>query len=60
MWTVFGIIYLVVGTNFLQVVDSREYQNPQDCLADAMRIMANKEEPHHMACIPVLKPGEET
>ena len=49
MWTVFGIIYLVVGTNFLQVVDSREYQNPQDCLADAMRIMANKEEPHHMA-----------
>jgi hypothetical protein len=60
MWTVFGIIYLVVGTNLLQVVDSREYQNPQDCLADAMRIMANKEEPHHMACIPVLKPGEET
>lgn len=60
MWTVFGIIYLVVGTNLLQVVDSREYQNPKDCLADAMQIMANKEEPHHMACIPVLKPGEET
>lgn len=60
MWTVFGVIYLVVGMNLLQVVDSREYQNPQDCLADAMRIMADKEEPHHMACVPVLKPGEET
>lgn len=60
MWTVFGVIYLVVGMNLLQVVDSREYQNPQDCLADAMRIMADKEEPHHMACVPVLKLGEET
>ena len=60
MWTVFGVIYLVVGMNLLQVVDSREYQNPQDCLAAAMKIMANKEEPHHMACVPVLKPAEGT
>ena len=60
MWTVFGVIYLVVGMNLLQVVDSREYQNPQDCLAAAMKIMANKVEPHHMACVPVLKPAEGT
>ena len=54
------MIYLVVGMNLLQVVDSREYQNPQDCLADAMKIMADRDRAHHMACVPVLKPAEGT
>ena len=60
MWTVFGVIYLVITPNLLQVVSSQEYKNPQDCLADAMVIMKDKEQPYHMACVPAYKPGEET
>lgn len=60
MWTVFGVIYLVLGPNLLKVVGTKEYQNPQDCFRDAMVVMADKEEPHHMACVPALKAEEET
>ena len=60
MWTIFGVVYLVLNSTLLQVVGSKEYESPQECLAAAMEIMQNKEEPHHMSCVPVFRPIEGT
>ncbi len=53
MWTVYGIITIAMQPGFLQIVDRKEYENPQDCFEEAMVMMQNEEDPRGMSCIPV-------
>jgi len=41
----------------LQITGTKEYTNPQDCFADAMAVMADKNNPNNMACIPIQTKG---
>jgi len=53
MWIIYGIITIAIQPGVLQIVDRKEYINPQDCFRDAMEIMADAEDPRGMACVPI-------
>lgn len=57
MWAVVGILYIVIGPTMLQITGTKEYNDPQQCFADAMAVMADKENPNNMACVPVYREG---
>ena len=58
MWIIYGIITLTVQPGLLQIVERKEYNDPQDCFRDAMVIMADKEDPRGMACVPIPQEGK--
>ena len=58
MWVIYGIITLAVQPGLLQIVERKEYANPQDCFRDAMVLMADAEDPRGMACVPVPQEGK--
>lgn len=56
MWLVFGITYLVISTNVLQIVETKQYNSPQACWSAAMTVMSDAGTPVHMSCVPVFRP----
>ena len=57
MWAVVGILYIVIGPTMLQITGTKEYNDPQQCFAEAMAVMADTENPNNMACVPVYREG---
>lgn len=55
MWTIIGIITMTLQPGVFQVVENREFDNPQDCIKEAMVIMSDESDPRGMACVPILK-----
>ncbi len=55
MWTVFGIITIAVQPGVLQIIDRKEFENPQDCFEEAMVLMQDVEDPRGMSCVPIPK-----
>ena len=53
MWLVYGIITIAIEPGVLQIIDRKQYANPQDCFSDAMVLMADAEDPRGMACVPI-------
>jgi len=41
----------------MQITGTKKYTSPQDCFADAMAVMADKNNPNNMACIPIQTKG---
>ena len=58
MWIIYGIITIALQPGVFQVVERKEYTNPQDCFKDAMVIMADTNDPRGMACIPIPQQGK--
>ena len=53
MWIIYGIITVAIQPGILQIVDRKEYTNPQECFKDAMVIMADEKDARGMSCIPI-------
>jgi len=58
MWIIYGIITIALQPGVFQVVERKEYTNPQDCFKDAMVIMADTNDPRGMACVPIPQEGK--
>lgn len=58
MWIIYGIITIAVQPGLLQIVERKEYNDPQDCFKDAMVIMADADDPRGMACVPIPQQGK--
>jgi len=58
MWIIYGIITIAVQPGLLQIVERKEYNDPQDCFKDAMVIMADANDPRGMACVPIPQQGK--
>ena len=58
MWIIYGIITIALQPGVLQIVERKEYNDPQDCFKDAMVIMADAEDPRGMACVPIPQEGK--
>ena len=58
MWIIYGIITIALQPGVLQIVERREYNDPQDCFRDAMVLMADAEDPRGMACVPIPQDGK--
>ena len=53
MWTVYGIITIAIQPGVLQIIDRKEFENPQDCFKEAMVLMQDAEDPRGMSCVPI-------
>ena len=53
MWMVYGILTLAIQPGVLQIVEKKEFDNPQDCFKEAMIVMEDKTDPRGMACVPI-------
>jgi len=60
MWITLGIFTIALQKGILQIVDTKEFENPQDCFQEAITVMANNDDPRGMACVPILKDVEST
>jgi len=58
MWIIYGIITIALQPGLLQIVERKEYNDPQDCFRDAMVLMADAEDPRGMACVPIPQEGK--
>jgi len=58
MWVIYGIITIALQPGVLQIVERKEYNDPQDCFRDAMVIMADADDPRGMACVPIPQQGK--
>ena len=57
MWKIVGILYVMIGPNVTQIVGTKQYTNPQECFQEAMAVMADKDNPANMACVPIKTEG---
>lgn len=55
MWLVFGVVYIVISSNVLQIVETKQYNSPQACWAAAMTVMKDGSTAVHMSCVPVFR-----
>jgi len=53
MWVIYGIITIAIQPGILQIVERKEYTNPQECFKDAMILMQDESDPRGMACVPI-------
>jgi len=58
MWIIYGIITIALQPGVLQIVERKEYNDPQDCFKDAMVIMADVEDPRGLGCVPIPQDGK--
>lgn len=60
MWIVLGFYYTFVGQGIMQLHGYDEFENPEDCFRASLQVMMDEDDPRHMACVPLLKPVEES
>lgn len=60
MWKILGAYYILVAPNMFQVVEIKFFEKPQDCFAEAMKVMKDENDPRNMACIPTFHKGKDT
>jgi hypothetical protein len=53
MWTVYGLITIALQPGIIQIIDQKEFENPQDCFTEAMVLMQDAEDPRGMVCTPI-------
>ena len=44
----------------MQLTGTKEYEKPEDCFREAVAVMADENYQVHMACVPIIKPMEES
>lgn len=54
IWTYVVLIY-TADVNTLQVVDIRQFDEPQDCIIFAMSVMEDDTHDYQAACVPTQK-----
>lgn len=57
MWSVVGILYIIIGPTMMQITGTKKFTSPQECFAEAMAVMADTTNPNNMACVPVKTEG---
>jgi len=57
MWTIVGILYIVIGPTMMQITGTKKYTDPQQCFTEAMAVMSDKNNPNNMACVPIKTEG---
>lgn len=57
MWSVVGILYIIIGPTIIQITGTKEFTSPQECFAEAMAVMADTTNPNNMACVPIPTEG---
>jgi hypothetical protein len=57
MWITLGVYAIALQTGIFKVVDTKEFNNPEDCFREALVVMQDENDPRGMLCLPFLKEG---
>ena len=60
MWITLGFTYIFIEQGIMQLTGTKEYEKPEDCFREAVAVMADENYQVHMACVPIIKPMEES
>jgi hypothetical protein len=60
MWITLGIYTIALQVGILRIVETQEFDNPEDCFKQAFMVMQDDTDPRGMACVPILKDAQET
>ena len=60
MWITLGVLYVFIEQGIMQITGTKEYENPEDCFREAVAVMADETNQVHMACVPIIKPMEQS
>lgn len=55
MWITLGIYAIALQQGIFQVVETKEFSNPEDCFREALVVAADAEDTRGMLCVPVKK-----
>ena len=57
MWITLGIYAIALQQGIFQIVETKEFMNPEDCFREALVVMQDDTDKRGMLCIPFLKQG---
>ena len=57
MWITLGIYAIALQQGIFQVVETKEFNNPEDCFREALVVAADPADIRGMLCVPVKKEG---
>jgi hypothetical protein len=57
MWITLGVYALALQQGIFQIVETKEFNNPEDCFREALIVMNDPEDPRGMLCLPIKKEG---
>lgn len=57
MWITLGVYALALQQGIFQVVETKEFNNPEDCFREALIVAQDANDPRGMLCVPVKKEG---
>ena len=60
MWITLGVYTIALQVGILKIVETQEFEKPEDCFKQAFMIMQDENDPRGMACVPVLKDAQGT
>ena len=55
MWVTLGIYAIALQQGIFQVVETKEFTNPQDCFKEALVVAEDTTDIRGMLCVPVKK-----
>ena len=55
MWITLGVYALAIQQGVFQVVETKEFNNPEDCFKEALVVMTDENDPRGMLCMPFFK-----
>ena len=57
MWVTLGIYAIALQQGVFQVVETKEFNNPEDCFREALIVAQDTSDRRGMLCVPVKKEG---
>ena len=57
MWITLGVYALALQQGIFQIVETKEFNNPEDCFREALIVAQDTNDPRGMLCVPVKKEG---
>jgi hypothetical protein len=57
MWITLGIYAIALQQGIFQVLETKEFPNPEDCFREALIVAQDTSDPRGMLCVPVKKEG---
>jgi len=57
MWITLGVYAIALQQGIFQIVETREFNNPEDCFREALIVMNDSKDARGMLCLPIKKEG---
>ena len=57
MWITLGVYAIALQQGIFQIVETQEFNNPEDCFRQELIVMQDENDLRGMLCVPFFKQG---